>query len=103
ALGEACKMIIVHQRADTAGRLVWERIVREQSGHRRLVLQQSRAEVDQPRIALVRPERREPHLPIHARLMWPAEPRPALEVAGLVLELVRLPLRSIHASFDDNF
>jgi hypothetical protein len=48
-------------------------------------------------------ERREPHLPVEARLMGRDESRPLPDLARFVRESVGLPGRAVATAFDDDF
>ena len=94
--------VIVHQCANEPGRGVGKRIVLQESNHVRRTAQQPLAEAQEPRVAAVILERREPHLPVQPRLMRRHKRRRAKHVAGFVPKLIRAPVRAIDAAFDDD-
>jgi len=59
-------------------------------------------EIGEPAILLIGPERREPHLPVQARLVGRHRERASRKIAGLVFELVSLPGLAVVAALHHN-
>src|SRR5579885_1183467 len=85
------EVIIVQQDANVARRGIWKWIALEQGRHRRRILQQPLQQVPEPPLGARIAQRREPHLPVQARLVREIPQRPPVEHAGLVLEFIFRP------------
>src|SRR5450759_3767127 len=79
-----------------------ERIAREKAPHRRLAFQEAPKKGREPWALLRASERREPHLPVEARLVGSDPVRRSGRGTRLPSELVLLPRRTVVAALDDD-
>src|SRR4029077_6832094 len=94
--------IAIEHGPDFARGAALKRIAFEQREHGRRSFEQTLTELLEPGLIVVAAERGKPHLPVEARLMRRNPWRTAMQVAGLVLELVGLPLDAVVGSLDDD-
>src|ERR1017187_2898848 len=85
------KLVVIQDGANVFGRRLRKRVSLEQRKHLRRTLQQPKQKLAEPRRLAIGAQRREPHLPIQARLKGRNPAWGAVRITYLVFEFVSKP------------